>query len=240
MRGTLVGRVYPAAIDFSLGGPIRSTTVVNGRQVLAHIHVNNSVVSVTLLDDVSQEDFATFKNAAQAQIRKFTNLATLNSSMFNVVVLEEYIDSVTGAVSRISHREPLDGDEEPKIQNLKTPTFQTLDNPAVAHALEAYNNAIREHDFTAKFALEAIEAVRSHWGEAEKWSEMRSNLNLKEETLKRHNAAATSQKHGRNLLQDWPQRNDQLVIAREAIRRLIAFLEGGGQPLSKATFPDYQ
>jgi hypothetical protein len=234
-----VGRVYPESIGLSLGEPILSTFNVDGKTIRAHMHVNNSVVSLTLLDEVTEEEFPTVKNAAQAQIRKFANVATLNSSMFNVVILEEFIDAETGAVRRISHREPLDEDDEPKQYKLNTPSFATLDNPAVAHALEAYNNAIREHDFTAKFALEAIEAVRSYWGGPEKWSEMRSNLNLKEDTLKRHNSAATSQKHGQNLLQDWSDRKDQLLVAREAIRRLIAFLDGGKSALPEESFPTF-
>lgn len=239
MQGTLIGRIYPRSFTFGMGGTVISTFSVGGREVRANVHINDSVVAVTMLDDIPEQEFGTFKNAAQAQIRKFANFATLNSSMFNVVVLEDFVDASTGAVRRISHHEPLDEGVVEASQNFRTPMFTTLDTESVAHALEAYNNAIREHDFTAKFALEAIEAVRSHWGDVDKWPVMRANLNLKEETLKRHNAAATSQKHGKNLLQDWSQRKDQLLIAREVVRRLIAFLEGGSKPLPKGTYPDY-
>lgn len=190
-----------------------------------------------MLDEIEADELGTYRNNLQAQLRKFANFAALTSGSYHFVLLETFIDGKSGAQTPLSNREILEEETIPPERHSMELDFAIIDTPAIARALEAYNNALREHDYTAKYALEAIEAVREFWGE-EKWLEMRENLNLRKETLTRHNDSANAQKHGKTIFQTWDQRRDQLLIARECVRRLIAFIKKGSR-LNLADHPFY-
>ncbi|MFZ2031230.1 MAG: hypothetical protein WAU68_13030, partial [Vitreimonas sp.] len=172
MQGTFIGRIYPEKSGFTAGATIKSTATLSGKNVSSLIDIKSSVISATMLDEIDADELGTYRNNLQAQLRKFANFAALTSGSYHFVLLETFIDGKSGAQTPLSNREILEEETTPPERHSMQLDFTIIDTPAIARALEAYNNALREHDYTAKYALEAIEAVREFWGE-EKWLEMR-------------------------------------------------------------------
>jgi hypothetical protein len=231
------GRVLPERSGMGMNGSPRLAFDWMSQKVEVELSFLHSHITVKLFTQSSDWSDGEILSASRQTAGLFTTLVAYKLCAAYQIVFDQILRHATGAHSVVSVTEPIFhtvenskftfrplGDFEPFV-----PNFDALNDPRVAVAMDELNIAILRPSLTAMhtyICLEYIKELHGDGSEADKWTAMRTNLNVSRECLMEIENLAKDMKHGKIMFTSWDQRKRCLQIAWEVMHRQLLRIDG--------------
>jgi hypothetical protein len=247
-RWVFAGRAFPERLPIKVSVPLKSTIHCHALALSFDlvVHIADSQILADVSVPESEMEFYTLKNLVEAEIRMILDLAGYQfGGSFDMEIIS--------AVSRDTDESVVFGNTIPVLQNIRQNDYGVIDGPLLAvvagnpfakKVLADFREAIRMALETGFFCNRAVESMMQSMKPSPKtktttqdWARLHDALKIKESYAHRVKKHSDDARHGNLVNISDNERADVYLVTHEIIRRYLAYLVRGSQPLPEAEFP---
>jgi hypothetical protein len=247
-RWVFAGRAFPERLPIKVSVPLKSNTLYPalGVSVDTVVHIVDSQILAHVSVTEGDTDIHTIKNLVEAQVRVILDLAGYQfGGSFDIEIIS--------AISRDTEESVVFGNTIPLLQNIRKNDYGVIDdqllravtgNPFASKVLADFREAMRMVLDTGFFCNRAIDSMMQSMKPSPKeratkqdWVRLHDALKIKQSYAHRVKKHSDDARHGNLVAISDNERAEVFVVTHEIIRRYLAYLVRGSQPLPEAEFP---
>jgi len=248
----LIGRVLPRNVLISIP-PLKIDWKISERETAGfYIRVTDSIVHVHTKISCSEDSHSTRNGIIKFIEQLINSYGFLNAHDLSFEIQAFFQDEfqvvhVDGAENNVWNGNLYHG-EKTKFQHMvlaKQKMHSFPYNAFTERAIYELRQASGQVDYTALHCKLAIESIRNAFSSSSPkkdkvaWEEMRNSLNLTRKIIQKFDNTADTQRHGRNIIQTWEERQEVQQIAQEIVWRYICYVSRNSSSLELNEFPKF-